>query len=127
LTAQPRIVVLGRRLRVMPGHQAFSIGRADARTQPPSAALVAGSPGVTHTTGHTGAVTLIRRFGSALNLNVHLHMIFVDGVYVTGGVGPPVSRHVPSPGAAKLHALVQRIAECMGRLLEKRGLIERDI
>ena len=27
----------------------------------------------------TGAVTLIQRFGSALNLNPHLHMLFVDG------------------------------------------------
>ena len=31
--------------------------------------------GVNHSTGHTGAVTLIQRFGSALNLNVHFHMI----------------------------------------------------
>jgi hypothetical protein len=35
--------------------------------------------GLTRTTGHTGAVTLIQRFGSALNLNMHLHMIFVGG------------------------------------------------
>jgi ABC-type hemin transport system substrate-binding protein len=27
----------------------------------------------------TGAVALIQRFGSALNLNVHLHMLFLDG------------------------------------------------
>lgn len=32
--------------------------------------------GLTRTTGHTGAVTLVQRFGSALNLNVHFHMIF---------------------------------------------------
>ena len=31
---------------------------------------------------HTGAVTLIQRFGSALNLNIHFHMLFLDGVYV---------------------------------------------
>ena len=29
----------------------------------------------------TGVVTLIQRFGSALNLNVHLHMLILDGVY----------------------------------------------
>ena len=29
----------------------------------------------------TGAVTLIQRFGSALNLNIHMHMLFLDGVY----------------------------------------------
>ncbi len=32
--------------------------------------------GVTRPAGDTGAVTLIQRFGSALNLNVHFHMIF---------------------------------------------------
>lgn len=30
----------------------------------------------------TGAVTLIQQFGSALNLNIHFHMLFLDGVYV---------------------------------------------
>ena len=29
----------------------------------------------------TGSVTLIQRFGSALNLNIHLHMLFLDGAY----------------------------------------------
>jgi len=33
-------------------------------------------------TARTGAVTLIQRFGSALNLNIHFHMLFLDGVYV---------------------------------------------
>ena len=28
---------------------------------------------------HTGAVTLVQRFGSALNLKIHLYMLFVDG------------------------------------------------
>ncbi len=30
--------------------------------------------GLTRATGQTGAVTLIQRFGSALNLNIHFHM-----------------------------------------------------
>jgi hypothetical protein len=29
----------------------------------------------------TGAVTLIQRFGSAANLNIHLHCLVLDGVY----------------------------------------------
>jgi len=33
----------------------------------------------------TGAVTLIQRFGSALNLNIHLHMQFLDGAYTFSG------------------------------------------
>ena len=31
-------------------------------------------------TAQTGAVTLIQRFGSALNLNIHFHPLFLDGV-----------------------------------------------
>jgi hypothetical protein len=82
--------------------------------------------GVKRAAGHTGSVTRIQRFGSALNLNVHFHMLFVDGVYVTEGRGAPVFRAVRSPGAVELQALVQQMAERIGRLLEKRGLIERD-
>jgi len=37
--------------------------------------------GYKNSTAHTGAVTLIQRFGSALNLNIHFHMLFLDGVY----------------------------------------------
>ena len=35
-----------------------------------------------HVAAKTGAVTLTQRFGSALNLNIHFHMLFLDGVYV---------------------------------------------
>jgi hypothetical protein len=31
--------------------------------------------------GRTGIVTSIQRFGSALNLNIHLHMLMPDGAY----------------------------------------------
>lgn len=30
---------------------------------------------------HAGSVTLIQRFGSAANLNIHLHCLVLDGVY----------------------------------------------
>ncbi|MCH8929535.1 MAG: transposase [Proteobacteria bacterium] len=33
--------------------------------------------GYKNSTAHTGAVTLIQRFGSALNLNIHFHMLFL--------------------------------------------------
>lgn len=35
--------------------------------------------GLTHKTTRTGAVTLIQSFGSALNFNIHFHMLFLDG------------------------------------------------
>ena len=74
----------------------------------------------------TGAVTLIQRFGSALNLNVHFHMLVLDGVYRREGGR---LRFVPlaAPGARELQRLVQQIAERIGRSLERSGLITRDI
>ena len=32
----------------------------------------------------SGVVTLVQRFGSALNLNIHLHVLALDGVYTVG-------------------------------------------
>jgi hypothetical protein len=39
--------------------------------------------------GQGGAVTLIRRFGSGANLNIHLHCLVLDGVYRRGTDGAP--------------------------------------
>ncbi len=76
----------------------------------------------------TGAVTLIQRFGSALNLNLHFHfhMLFLDGVYVEGPDGALSFRWVKAPTGAELTALASRIAERVGRFLERQGLLERD-
>jgi ribosomal protein S27E len=65
--------------------------------------------GLTRATGATGAVTLVQRFGSALNLNIHFHMLFVDGVYLPAAGGPPVFRHLPAPTGAQLRVVVQQI------------------
>lgn len=72
----------------------------------------------------TGVVTLIQRFGSALNLNVHFHLLVLDGVYRRDGEGRLVFVPVPSPSTEELKGLVQRIAERIGRSLERSGLIE---
>ena len=47
-------------------------------------------------------------------------------MYLADGTNPPVFRHVAAPGAEDLQDLVERIAARMGRLLERRGIIERD-
>src|SRR5690606_29718797 len=67
----------------------------------------------------------IQRFGSALNLNIHFHMLCLDGAFLTG-TDPPVFRRIAPPTRQELQALVERIAERIGRALERRGLIERD-
>jgi ribosomal protein S27E len=83
--------------------------------------------GLTRTRAATGAVTLIQRFGSALNLNIHFHMLFLDGAYPSAGANPPVFRQVAAPSANELQGLVEQIAARVGQVLERRGLIERDI
>ena len=83
--------------------------------------------GLTRASAVTGAVTLIQRFGSALNLNVHFHLLVLDGVYRRDSEGRLRFVPAPAPSAAELKQLVQRIAERIGRSLERSGLITRDI
>ena len=71
----------------------------------------------------TGAVTLIQRFGSAANLNVHLHALVLDGVY--GNPCPAATsgtpdESMPAPAAAPIfhaaaaptHAALQALLGC---------------
>jgi hypothetical protein len=75
----------------------------------------------------TGAVTLIQRFGSALNLNIHFHMLFLDGVYIGGSNGHPVRfRRVKAPTRNELTKLTHTIAHRVARYLEYQGLVEHD-
>ena len=46
--------------------------------------------------GATGAVTLIQRFGSALNLNIHFHLLCLDGTYMYRDNQPPRFQRVDS-------------------------------
>jgi hypothetical protein len=80
---------------------------------------------LTHATAHTGAVTLIQRFGSALNLNVHLHLLVLDGAYerTEGGL---VFRRVPSPIQPQLQRLLDTLSHRIGRYLARHGWLVRD-
>ncbi len=80
---------------------------------------------LTRATGATGAITLIQRFGSALNLNIHFHLLVLDGAYLVG-TEPPVFRRLAPPTLAELRALLERWAERVGRALERQGLLARD-
>lgn len=82
--------------------------------------------GLTRSTGQSGAVTLVLRFGSALNLNVHFHMLIPDGVHLTD-TDPPYLKAVCAPTRAELQALAQRISERIGWHLERKGLLARGV
>jgi hypothetical protein len=82
--------------------------------------------GFSRKTAQAGAITLIQRFGSALNLNVHFHMLFLDGVYVERPDGALCFCWVKEPTSAELARLTQTLALRIGRYLERQGLLERD-
>ena len=87
--------------------------------------------GLTQKMAKTGAVTLIQRFGrsgapGALNLNVHFHMLFLDGVYVKNKWGKTVLLHTVAPIQEELAILIHTISHRVARYLERQGILERD-
>ena len=77
---------------------------------------------LTGSEAHTGAVTLIQRFGSAANLNIHLHCLVLDGVY-RSGAGVPVFHEARAPGIEELQALLAKIITRLMRLLTRQGYL----
>jgi hypothetical protein len=55
-------------------------------------------------------VTLIQRCGSALNLNVHFHMLFLDGVYIKTKYGKTRFQRAIAPSQQELAERVRTSA-----------------
>jgi hypothetical protein len=74
----------------------------------------------------TGAITLIQRFGSAANFNIHLHCLVLDGVYrIQNGVAEFCS--VRPPMAEQLQSLLSQIIQRIMKALTRNGaLIEEE-
>ena len=82
--------------------------------------------GLTRSSGaRSGAITFIQRFGSALNLNVHLHMLIPDGVY-TCEHGKPRFHTVAGPSHRELPTLLNRIIRRISRQLTRDGLLAEE-
>jgi hypothetical protein len=71
---------------------------------------------------NTGAVTLIQRFGSAANLNIHLHCLVLDGVYRHSEGGADF-HEVAAPTSEELQVLLAKIITRIMRLLTKQGIL----
>jgi hypothetical protein len=70
----------------------------------------------------TGAVTLIQRFGSAANLNIHLHCLVLDGVYLNRD-GVPVFYEAAAPSTDELEAVLLKIITRTMRILTRLGVV----
>ena len=82
--------------------------------------------GLSRKTGQTGAVTLIQRFGSALNLNLHYHLLFLDGAYTQGDSHRLEFRRSREPTSAELTALAETLARRISRYLTRRGYLTQE-
>ena len=76
--------------------------------------------GLKRATADTGAVTLIQRFGSAANLNIHLHCLVLDGVY-RRTEGEPVFQQARAPTRDELQELLDKIIARLLRTLTRKG------
>nr|WP_281508008.1 transposase zinc-binding domain-containing protein [Acinetobacter pittii] len=91
------------------------------------AGWLADQAGVPRDTAQCGVVTLIQRFGSALNLNIHFHMLWLDGVYEDTTERPqrkPRLHRTRAPTSAQLTELANTIAHRVCRHLSRRGWLE---
>ena len=79
-----------------------------------------------------GAVTLIQRAGGALNLNVHYHMLFLDGGFYESSQDKSLDQKpkyawVEPPTDQEIKDLVETLAKRVIRFLKKKGYFQDDV
>lgn len=67
----------------------------------------------------TGSIAVIQRFGGALNLNTHFHILFMDGVFNEQDFFLPVI-----PQNEDIHKLVKTLKVRINKIFKKEGLSE---
>jgi hypothetical protein len=74
-----------------------------------------------------GAITVVQRFGSALNLNLHLHSLVLDGVYTRPTAeAVPVFHPLPAPTDDEVAKILERVHDQIQKLLRRRGRLPED-
>src|SRR5437016_8701947 len=76
--------------------------------------------------GRGGAVTVIQRFGGGLQLNVHFHSLFLDGVFAEHADGTLEFHPADPPSDEDVARLLATIRRRVLRLLARRGLAVED-
>jgi hypothetical protein len=76
--------------------------------------------------GQTGTVTVIQRFGSGLQLNIHFHTLVLDGVFSETRPGHLTFHPAPLPSDEDVAHLLATVRARVGRLLARRHLEPAD-
>jgi hypothetical protein len=71
--------------------------------------------------GEPGTVTVMQRYGAAFNLNLHFHVLLLDGLNVADAEGAPRFRRARRWRQADVDALIVRIAARCEAWLARRG------
>ncbi|MFO0191153.1 MAG: transposase [Planctomycetia bacterium] len=71
-------------------------------------------------------MSLLHRFGSALNHHVHLHACATDGVFVPTGGGPPAFLPARPITQADLAALTEKVRRRVVRWFRMQRLLDAD-
>ena len=89
----------------------------------------AGTHGIDRTTAQAGSVTLLQRFGSAINAHLHFYVIFLEGVYVERADKSLKPRFVKvePPTDADIAAIIHTISQRVIRPLRQLGYLEAGI
>jgi hypothetical protein len=72
-----------------------------------------------------GAISFTQRFGSALNLNVHIHALFLDGVYIRIK-DKAVFRNIDAITNEEVVELLEVISKKVMKHLKKQGYLDED-
>ncbi len=71
--------------------------------------------------GRGGAVAVIQRFGGALNLNVHIHCLVLDGVFAKDPGGALAFHPVPRLATLDVAEVLATVEPRIRALLDRRG------
>jgi hypothetical protein len=71
--------------------------------------------------GRGGAVAVIQRFGGALNLNVHVHALVLDGVFARDGAGALYFHPTPHLTTLDVAEVLATVEPLLTRRLERLG------
>ncbi len=71
--------------------------------------------------GRSGAVAIVQRFGAALNLNVHIHALVLDGVFALTATGRPAFREEEAPSEEDVALVLEAVRQRVEGLLDRRG------
>lgn len=72
--------------------------------------------------GRTGSITVVQRFGSALNLNIHVHILVLDGLYERDRRTGHLRWHqARPPKTGEVERLAERLAARGEDWLARRG------